>query len=145
MARPPRKPGRWRRRSFILLLLIILPLWGRGVWEEHKVETEGQEITGRVVGGDWKGRDRPHFIVEFPTRNGVHQKEFGVTDREVERVTGGTEAFVHPEIRVRYHEDFPDRARLADTTTLPWWAGLIGMTLALSLLGFMMWLPPDRQ
>jgi hypothetical protein len=128
-----------------LLLLIIIPLWSRGVWEEHKVETEGQEVTGRVVGGDWKERERPTFLVEFPTRSGVHQKEFGVTDREVERVTGGSGAFIHPEIRVRFHEDFPDRARLAETKTLPWWAGLIGMIVVLSLIGFTMWLPPSQD
>lgn len=145
MTAPARKPERWKRWVFWILIIVVLPLWSFGIYREHKTDSEGKDVVGRVVAGEWIGLKRPRFTVEFPTRKGMHRKEFGFSRDEGARITGGTDGFLNPEIKVRYHEDFPEDARLADNTPLPWWGGVIGMVITLSIAGFALSLPAKES
>ncbi len=145
MAAPARRPDRWKRWVFWGLLIVVLPLWSFGIYREHKTETEGKDVVGRVVAGEWKNIKRPRLTVEFPTGKGPHRKEFGFSKTEVARITGGTDEFVNPDVTVRYHEAYPEDARLADNVPLPWWGGVIGMLVTIGALVFAMSLPPKSQ
>jgi hypothetical protein len=134
-----------RRWFYCFLLAVVMTMWGVGVWKEHRMEKEGKEVIGRVVAGDWKGKKRPAFTVEFSTESGPIQKEFTMGPSDAARITGGTDEFIHPEVRIRYHEEFPDIARLAENTPLPWWVGLIGMCVTMAFLAFALTLPPKNR
>jgi hypothetical protein len=138
----PRRRG-WRRITFIVIVVIVLPLWVSGMWAEHQTEKSGREITGRIVGGDRQPVRRPRFDIEFPAGGVVHRKNFSVTAGMVARATGGTGDFINPDVLLRVHPEYPDAARLAESTPLPWWGGLIGMSVVFTVLGFTMW--PERR
>ena len=143
----PAKPApAWRRRLFVIIALILVPLWIFGIWKEYCVEADGRDVMGKVVlgrAGDFK---RPRFVVEFPTASGPFQKEFGFTREEGVHIRGGTEGtIVNPDIMIRYHEEYPDAARLASSTPLPWWGGVIGMMLVVAVLSFSTWLPDSAK
>lgn len=139
----PAKPApAWRRRLFVIIAIILVPLWIFGIWKEHQVEVNGHEVMGKVISGKSGDFKRPRFIVEFPTTKGPHQKEFGFSREEGVHIRGGTdETIANPDVLIRYNEDYPDAARLAANTPLPWWGGLIGMSVVISALWFTMWLP----
>lgn len=106
------------------------------------MEVNGHEVMGKVISGKSGDFKRPRFIVEFPTTKGPHQKEFGFSREEGVHIRGGTdETIANPDVLIRYNEDYPDAARLAANTPLPWWGGLIGMSVVISALWFTMWLP----
>lgn len=140
---PAPKPAHaWRRRLFVIIAVILIPLWSFGVWQEHRVDTEGEDVMGKVISGKVGDHKRPRFVVEFSTAKGPFKKEFGFSREEGTHIRGGTEdQIVNPEVVIRFHEEFPDAARLASNTPLPWWGGLIGMSVVIAALWFTMWLP----
>lgn len=127
------------------ILALVLPLWTVGIWQEHQTEAAGADVIGRAVAGEWLGVRRPSFTIEYPIREGVHRKVFGVTQDEAGAITNGTDQILQPEILMRVHPDYPEAARIAAHTPLPWWGGVIGMIVTLGVLTFALSLPPKKR
>lgn len=139
------KAPRWRKRLCIGLLVILVPLWAFGIYAEELREREGRDTIGTILSSQWMSR-RVAVLIEFPTAKGPYKKEFLIPrDKARSMVPDGSEGQLVGQLPIRYHEDYPDQARLAEDVPLPWWGGVIGMLITVGIIGFVMWLPDSKS